>query len=161
MRDTALRRHLQPMLLVISLAAPLATLADPGLEAATHRVLYSFDPSSPEQVARAHDLFQVTDRLSGIEWYAVSDRPSLPLETQTLERLLSDPTLSPRANAWLRAVEEEDGRDQILIEDLRSDQSFHGPGAQARTLFAAAGLGDGARTDVGITTWGKVKDLFR
>ena len=97
-----------------------------------------------------------------MEWIAVTPSPARVPEmtTVSLAELLSDPALPRSVVPWLLARRAA-STDHLLVE--RRGVAFSGPGTRALQVFAEAGLipGPGPSTDVDVTTWGKVKDLFQ
>lgn len=150
-----------------ALALALALLAAQGVdasepEAAVDRVYCYFDPSAPDQVDRAAGIRALTRGLPGVEWIAVTPFPARVPEmtTVSLGELLSDPTRPRSVVPWLLARRAASS-DHLLVE--RRGMTFSGPGTKALQVIAEAGLsqGPGPSTDVDVTTWGKVKDLFQ
>ena len=82
------------------------------------------------------------------------------MTTVSLADLLSDPSRPRSVDPWLLARRAASG-DHLLVE--RRGVTFSGPATEALQVFAEAGLrpGLGPSTDVDVTTWGKVKDLFQ
>ena len=148
-----------PVVLAMILLGPSAAASDPG--GAVHRIYCYFDPSVSDQAGRAASIHRLTRDLPGVEWIAVTPFPARVPEmtTVSLTDLLSDPSTPRSVVPWLRA--RPAGADHLLIE--RRGEIFTGPGTGAPGVFAEAGLrpGPGPSTDVDVTTWGKVKDLFQ
>ena len=160
MRHDTMRVLVRPAALaLVLLAAQRVDASDP--EAAADRVYCYFDPSAEAQVDRAANIRGLTRDLPGVEWIAVTPLPArVPqMATVSLEDLLSDASTPRSAVPWLRA--RPSGADHLLVQ--RQGEIFTGPGTEALEVIAEAGLGpgSGASTDVDVTTWGKVKDLFQ
>ena len=159
MRQETMRVLVRPAALaLVLLAAQRVDGSDP--EAAVDRVYCYLDPSAEDQVGRAATIRALTRDLPGVEWIAVTPSPARVPEmtTVSLGELLSDPSLPRSVVPWLldrRAA----STDHLLVE--RRGATFSGPATKASQVFAAAGLGPGPSTDVEVTTWGKVKDLFQ
>ena len=146
------------VLALILLGLPAAGAADP---AAGGRIFFYFDPSAGDQVDRAAAIHRLTRDLPGVEWTAVTPfpAPAPGMAAASLAELVSDPSTPRTVIPWLRA--RAAGADHLLIE--RRGETFDGPGTEALAVIEAAGLdpGPGPSTDVDVTTWGKVKDLFQ
>lgn len=153
--------------LLLALIAALAAWPDPvapgqGAARPEFRVYYAFDPAVPDQLDRAVAARRLTAALPLTEWVGVvpAGRGAV-LDPGTVA---VDDLLDPQADTdlevatWLR---QPVAADRILVLNRTTGATFAGPGGAAAQITAAAGLGAGAATDVGITTWGKVKDLFR
>ena len=161
MRQDTMRVLVRPAAIaLVLLAAQEVDASDP--EAAADRIYCYFDPSEQEQVDRAANIRGLTRDLPGVEWIAVTPFPARVPEmtTVSLGELLSDPSRPRSVVSWLldrRAA----SSDHLLVE--RRGVTFSGPATKASQVFAQAGLGPGPgpSTDVEVTTWGKVKDLFQ
>lgn len=157
------------LLPVPALALALLLLGPPGSgasgpEAAGHHLYFLFDPAMAGQVERARTTHRLIRGLPEVEWTAVTSSPArVPgLTTVALQELLSEPSRPGPVAGWLRHRAAA-GSDHLLIEHEGSLVSS-GPGAEALQVIAAAGWPDiapGPSTDVSISTWGKVKDLFQ
>ena len=161
MRHDTMRVLVRPAALaLVLLAAQRVDASDP--EAAADRVYCYFDPSAEDQVDRAANIRGLTRELPGAEWIAVTPFPARVPEiaTVSLGELLSDPSQPRSVVPWLLARRAA-STDHLLVE--RRGVTFSGPGTKALQVFAEAGLspGLGPSTDVDVTTWGKVKDLFQ
>ena len=147
--------------LLILLGPAGSRASDP--EADVHRVYCYFDPAVESQVERARTIHRLTRDLPEVEWIAVTPFPArVPeLTTVALPELLSDPSRPGSVVLWLldRAA---GGSDHLLIERQGAGISS-GPGVSAPEVIAGAGLTRGPEpsTDISVTTWGKVKDLFQ
>lgn len=159
-RHGIMRMLVQPAAVALVLLAAKSVEASEA-EAAAARIYCYFDPSVDDQVARAADTRRLTRDLPGVEWIAVTPLPArVPqMATVSLEDLLSDASTPRSVVPWLRA--RPSGVDHLLVQ--RQGEIFTGPGTEAPEVIAEAGLspGSGASTDVDVTTWGKVKDLFQ
>ena len=152
-----------------ALALALLLLGPPGSrasgpESAGHHCYFYFDPAMAGQVERARTTHRLIRGLPEVEWTAVTPSPArVPgLTTVALQELLSESSRPGPVAGWLRGRAAA-GSDHLLIEHEGSVVSS-GPGAEARQVIAGAGWPDiapGASTDVSISTWGKVKDLFQ
>lgn len=152
-----------------ALALALLLLGPPGSrasgpEAAGHHLYFLFNPAMAGQVERARATHRLVRGLPEVEWIAVTPSPArVPgLTTVALQELLSEPSRPGPVVGWLRERAAA-GSDHLLIEHEGSLVSS-GPGAQALQVIAGAGWPDivpGPSTDVSISTWGKVKDLFQ
>ncbi len=160
-RDT-MHIHLRPLALALALI-PVAGSGAPGPEAPSHRIYWYFDPAVESQVERATTIHRLTRDLPEVEWIAVTPLsarvPELP--TAALPDLLADPSRPRAVLRWLRDLPAA-GSDHLLVERGGAATSS-GPGTTALQVMAEAGLstGPGPSTDVSISTWGKVKDLFQ
>ena len=127
-----------------------------------HRIYHYFDPSDGGQAGRAAEIHLLTRDLPGVEWTAVTPLPArVPgMAAASLADLLSDPSTPPSVLPWLRARPQA-AAGHLLVE--RRGEIFSGPAARALEVIAEAGLGPGpgVSTDIDVTTWGKVKDLFQ
>ena len=154
--------RLLPALALLLLGPPGSKASGP--EAAGHHLYFLFNPAMAGQVERARTTHRLVRGLPEVEWIAVTTSPArVPgLTTVALEELLSEPSRPGPVVGWLRE-RAADGSDHLLIEHEGSLVST-GPGAEALRVIAGAGWPDiapGPSTDVSISTWGKVKDLFQ
>lgn len=161
-----LQRH------VLRLLAPLAALAiwpahtaaghENGSAPSTFRVYYAFDPAVADQVARAAATARLTAADPAAEWIgAVPGSPVAPSAPGTVgvdALLAAEGRVDPAVARWLRAPA---ATDRVLVVNRLTGAIAAGAGRDAARIAAAAGLGAGVATDVSITTWGKVKELFR
>ncbi len=160
-RDT-MHIHLRPLALALALI-PVAGSGASDPEAASHRIYWYFDPAVESQVERATTIHRLTRDLPGVEWIAVtplSERLA-ELPAAPLADLLADPSRPRVVLRWLRDLPAA-GSDHLLVE-YGGAATSSGPGTRALQVMAEAGLstGPGPSTDVSISTWGKVKDLFQ
>lgn len=148
--------------LVLWLSAPKADAEDQGF--AYYRLFYLFDPDSSEQLLRALDLERATHEVEGVELFGVVD--SNDIGSPWLNRLDS-PILS--IGDFLRqdqsaadALEDWVGSGDLGILLVKQTNggttTVAGDDFEAtiQGLFAAPSIS----TEVDVTTWGKVKDLF-
>lgn len=150
------------LVVAVSLLSHLVATAAPS-ETAPLRVYCFFDVEAGAQRQRAADLQRAVGAMDGIEWIAVGrDGAVTAQETRSIASLLARPaSLSAAAHTWLGGLAAAT-TDEVLIERCDSGWAVTGPGTEAAQLLRAAGLpAGGVATDVGFTTWGKVKDLFR
>ena len=167
---TARRDSMYVFLRPASLALALA-LVPPGPassrasdpEAGLHRLYLYFDPAVESQVQRARAIQRLARDLPDVEWIAVTPLAArVPgLATAALADLLADPSRPPAVRRWL-LDRRAGGSDHLLVEH-RGAETSSGPGMKAEQVLAEAGLttGPGPSTDVSVSTWGKVKDLFQ
>ena len=152
-----------------ALALALLLLGTPGSrasgsEAGGCRLYFYLNPAMADQVERARSIHRLILDQPAVEWIAVTPAPArVPgLTTVALQELLSEPSRPEPVVRWLRERATA-GSDHFLIEHEGSLVSS-GPGIQAPGGIAGAGWpgsGPGPSTDVSISTWGKVKDLFQ
>ena len=167
---TARRDSRYVLLRPASLALALALVASgpaasrtSAPEAGLHRLYLYFDPAVESQVQRARALHRLARDLPEVEWIAVTPLAArVPgMATATLPDLLADPSRPPAVRRWL-LDRQAAGSDHLLVEH-RGAETSSGPGTKAAQVLAGAGLTTrpGPSTDVSVSTWGKVKDLFQ
>jgi hypothetical protein len=130
-----------------------------------YRVYYLFDPTDPGQLQRAEAVHRGTLVSHEVEWIGVrlTSVTQVAFAPFALADILARADhLSPPVADWLRAGDRaEEFSDRVLVQNAVTSRTFTGAGSDMRHVAAAAGLGPAVRTDVGVTTWGKVKELFR
>lgn len=150
-----------------SVSGPTSVL---GAQTSTHVLYHFLDPMNATQVRRAAFLRAAGRQSAGIEWIGVQrsaadgNRPAAgpDLDLQRLEDVLRSRQIHASLLAGLRRVALSwDGPDQVLLWDPVHHTSWSGAAIDAAQIVAASGLGRNLQTDVGVTTWGKVKELFR
>lgn len=174
MSTTSRMRLLHPLLL---LAALLVLPADsvsgprerpsagPAAPEVTHHLYHMFDPSDTNQLRRAAAWQEANRQPGGVHWIGVHRTDSGPASQMAsavhqLEDLLHAGQLPAAVHAWLvDASAVPEAGDQVLLWSLSHDTVWAGPAAEAVSVMG--GLGRSLPTDVGVTTWGKVKELFR
>ncbi len=161
-----------PLLLLAALLfLPAYSTAGHVEDDVAFRVYYLFEPADEKQLQRAASAYRATLGRDGVEWIGIrrSTTTAVPFAPLALADLLATTDrLALSVAQWLRAEGTGHGvsGELDLVEKRTSRRSFTGTGAEIQRLSEAAGLppmvsGLGARTDVGVTTWGKVKELFR
>lgn len=141
------RTFLHPLLL-LALLLVLPAHSTPGeLASRPWQVYYQFNPVDRQHQQRIAYLRSLS-----------AGRDDVRVVEMTPEGIdLTDwPTFVTR---WLD--EDSSDADRLLVHDGRSGRNWSGAGAEIGTITVASGLRPAVRTDVGVTTWGKVKDLFR
>ena len=147
-----------------------APWAEPGAgrgeEVVSYRVYYLFDPADPMQLQRADEAYQGTFAEDQVEWFGVRPTSSsqVALAPFALADMLAeaDHLPPPPVLDWLQAAAgQEESGDRILVENTVTGRTYTGVGTDMQDVIAAAGLAAAVSTDVGVTTWGKVKELFR
>jgi hypothetical protein len=148
--------------LLLTLLALLPSGSRAGHEAPREgwRVTYVFDPADRGQLQRAAAAHAGADGRPDIDWVGIR-RSSAPASFAPLKltQLPETTGLTPTARDWLREVAASSTQDRVLLESAVG--AWEGPGADLPRLALQAGLSADVATDVGVTTWGKVKDLFR
>ena len=145
---------------------PVSTAA--GREGdATHRIYSLVRGDQAQQRLRAGDAYRLWRGNAGVEWVGVQ-RGSSARETSfpsvSASEVLGRDDLPPVVAASLRRAVVED---EVLVENRLEGRVASGPGRDLHRIARAAGLLSGSSahspvsTDVGFTTWGKVKELFR
>jgi hypothetical protein len=162
-----------PLLLLTALFVLPAdsTARHVGLEP-TFRVYCLFNPLDAGELQRTTALHEATLQQKGVEWVGIHRTAAAPvsLASIALDGMLANVDhLSLAVVRWLEDSDEPNiPGDRVLLEDTRTHRTFAGAGAGSdlRDIAEAAGLdpvtlGIGISTDVAVTTWGKVKELFR
>ncbi len=132
---------------------------------AAYRVYHLFDPGDVAQLQRATAVRETTRKWRLVEWVGIRRTAAgqLPFATIALDDVLAnvDP-LPDSVVGWLQQVGgAHNVADQVLVENTSTRRLFVGTGADVRDLSTVASLERRIRTDVAVTTWGKVKELFR
>jgi hypothetical protein len=158
----------RPLLLLAALVALPADshAADPGAEQdVAYRVYYLFDPTDPGQLRRAEAVHRGTLVGHEVEWIGVrlTSGTQVAFAPFALADILARADhLSLPVVDWLRAAPRAEGfSDRVLVQNAVTSRTFTGAGTDMQLVAAAAGLSRAVPTDVGVTTWGKVKELFR
>ena len=147
-----------------------APWSDPGAgraeEVVSFRVYYLFDPADPMQLQRADEAHQGTFAEDQVEWFGVrpTSASQVALAPFALADMLAEADHLPQPPVldWLKAAAgQEESGDRILVENTVTGRTYAGVGTDMQDVIAAAGLAAAVSTDVGVTTWGKVKELFR
>ena len=130
-----------------------------------YRIYYLFDPADDAELHRAAAVHRTTLDRTDVEWVGIRRTATLsvPFAPMALDDMLANVDHLPASVVrWLEYIGGVDRTtDQVLLEDTSTRRTFAGAGAELREISNTAGLGDGIRTDVAVTTWGKVKELFR
>lgn len=127
----------------------------------SYRMYYLFDPAEPvelQRATRAHRSSMHTH--NDVEWIGIRRTSQLDVSfaPQTLSDMQAVATrFSPAMADWLQA---ELAGDQILVE-APDGRVYSSIGAELHRVVDDSGMMAGVPTDVGVTTWGKVKELFR
>ena len=150
------------VVLVMGLSAPMVKAENQ--EFVNYQLVFLFDPDSHEQVRKAQDLELATDGVEEIALLGIVDSgdigsPALDrLDIQILSAhdfLQQDQSAAEVVKDWLRSgnrsllLVKEPGAGTITVAEDDFEGTVH-------RLFATPLIS----TEVGVTTWGKVKDLF-
>ena len=181
---------LHPLLLLVALfVLPADSTARHVEPDGTYRVYCLFNPLDAGQVQRATALHEATLRWRQVEWVGIrlTAAMSAPIASIALDDMLANVDHLPAAVVrWLEIPDEPNSLgDRVLLEDTVTHRTYTGAGLDLRDMAAAIlgpvipalgsqalgsqalgnqALGNqalGNRTDVAVTTWGKVKELFR
>ena len=124
------------------------------------RVLYLFEPSSPDQLARFDRLQQRARQAGNVELIGLSRETPVPPGIRALEaaHFVQSATFDAASRRWVATRLTERG-EALRVE--RPEAIYTSDGA--RTIEATAAKAGVALlpTDIDFSTWGKVKDLFR
>lgn len=132
---------------------------------AAYRVYHLFDPGDVAQLQRATAIRETTRQWRVVEWVGIrrTAAAQLPFATIALDDALANVDRLPDSVVgWLQHAGATDSvADQVLVENTSTRRLFVGTAADVRDLATVASLERRIRTDVAVTTWGKVKELFR
>ena len=148
--------------LVLGLSAPMVKAENRGI--VNYQLFFLFDPDSHEQVRRAQDLERAVDGVEGLRILGIVD--SGDIGSRALDRLdfqilsvhdflQQDQSVAEVVNDWLRSgnrsllLVKETGAGTTTVAEDDFEGTVHRLSATPLT-----------NTEVGVTTWGKVKDLF-
>ncbi|HIG16045.1 MAG TPA: hypothetical protein EYQ31_01385 [Candidatus Handelsmanbacteria bacterium] len=153
-----------PMLLLAALVVlPAYSTAGHIRQDVAYDVYYLFDPADDMQLERATDAYRSMLSRDEVEWIGIRETSASPVSFAPLvlvDLLSAADQLSEPVLQWLHTVSlAEESQDQILVQNRLTRHVYAGTDMQR--VAAASGLLAGIRTDVGVTTWGKVKELFR
>ena len=146
--------------LALGLTTPRAEAENPEFV----QLFLLFDPDSHEQLRRAHDLERAVAEMEGIRIFGVVDTgdirsPGLGrLGFQVLsvdDFLQQDQSVSELAEDWLRS---EHPGSLLLVKENGGTKTVSGDDFEA-TIHRISPTPP-ISTEVDVTTWGKVKDLF-
>ena len=148
--------------LALGLTVPRAEAENPGF--VYYHLLYLFDPDSSEQLRRALDLERATLEVPGVELLGIVDSGDMgsPWLNRLDFKIMSVDDFLQQDQAAARAVEDWFGsgeRDLLLVKQTDGGTtSVAGEDFEAtiQRLSATSSIS----TEVDVTTWGKVKDLF-
>ena len=148
--------------LALALSIPRAEAEHPGVN---NQLLFLFDPDSNEQLLRAQDLERAVAEVEGIRILGIVDSGDIrsPRLSRLRFQILSvsdflqqDASVSELVVDWFRSghrdsllLVKEDGTETTTIAGNDFETTLH-------RLFPASLI----NTEVDVTTWGKVKDLF-
>lgn len=154
-----IHRQLSFHSLLLLLALVVLPVYSTAKEAAvSYRMYYLFDPAEPVELQRAALAHRRIHARDDIEWIGI--RRTSHLDVSFAPRTLSEmqaAELAPAVADWLQT---ETAGDQILVEAPHS-KVYSSIGAELYRVVDDSGMMAGVPTDVGVTTWGKVKELFR
>ncbi len=155
-----IRRHtFATLFLVLLLGLALQDLRPAAAASGDVRVVYLFNPDSPDQIARLAQLQRRAEIAGNVDLSAVSQTSPLPpgISAVYVGRFLEDPTIDAMTRRW---ISQRLGRGDDALRVHRPDAVYTSDGTTIERTAVYAGMALVA-TDIDFSTWGKVKDLFR
>ena len=157
-----LNRIIWPGILTCLMGMPLAVSAVSSVEN-SYRIIYFFDPTLEEHIVRAQTVSELAQN-TGIKLVGVVEdvdgvllhKLTVPILTRQNVREKEE-AMVMLADHWLQSES-----DVMLVQDYRFGNTIRVPTNDVEFVTSrlmATGFG-AVITEVDITTWGKVKDLF-
>ena len=146
--------------LALGLTLPRAEAENRGF--VDYRLLYLFDPDSGEQLRRAADLERAALEVKGVELLGIVDSGDTgsPWLNRLDFKIMSVDDFLQQDRAAAVAVKDWSGDRDLLLVKHTDGSTTSVAGEDFEATIQRLSTTSSISTEVDVTTWGKVKDLF-